>query len=259
MCTISWLYQSNRYHVFFNRDEQLTRANAQPPHYFSADNSDTDFIMPIDPVGGGSWLSTNGRGLSIALLNYYQGRIPKGPLRSRGKIVTSLAGLATRKQMESALSAIPLHRYAPFSLLIFEPVKPDNHSKVVEIAVPLWCWDGQHLGQQLQYSPLISSGKLFEQVHASRLAIYRQKFERKLGGKREERGYGVADFYALHRDHGAGPSALSICMHRADAATVSFSHVEVGVSDTVFRYWQGPSCEQANFTEEKLAWSLGGG
>ncbi len=77
MCTVSWLLHDAGYEVFFNRDEQKGRAIANPPAVF--DREGTRYMMPVDPDGGGTWIAMNQHGLSLCLLNYYQGDIPDLP------------------------------------------------------------------------------------------------------------------------------------------------------------------------------------
>ncbi len=46
----------------------------------------------------------------------------------------------------------------------------------------------------------------------------------------------------LHRAHGLRPGAFSICMHRPDAATVSYTEVQCTGDLTRMRYQQGSPC-----------------
>jgi len=232
MCTISWFYDRQDYHVFFNRDEQKTRARAFPPQLFE---SSLPSLMPIDPEGNGSWLSSNAAGLTLALLNFYQGRLPKGPLRSRGQIVKRLSACQNAGEVLTALNKFSLPKYAPFSLLVFT-----QNAVKSPVEVPMFRWTGRELLNIQQTSPLISSALFYQDVRASRVAV----FEKTL---LETDKHDVALFYRLHRDHSPhGPSASSICMHREDAQTVSFSHVHVGCDRTEFHYWDGAPCTVAN-------------
>lgn len=226
MCTISWMFEPHGYHVFFNRDEQNTRTKAQPPSILELQG--VRALMPVDPDGEGSWLSTNEHGVTLALLNFYQGRLPKGRLKSRGQLVKTLAGAGSRPKIQLELNAINLQKFAPFSLLVFESCAGPQ-------GVLLLRWTGKQLLSAYQRSPLISSAKLYEDVLDARLATYRQAIGENAN---------VEDFYQLHRSHEPSASAKSVCMHRDDANTVSFSHVQVMERETCFHYFPGHPCEQ---------------
>ncbi len=200
------------------------------------------FLSPIDPLGGGTWLSTNTFGLSLALLNYYQGRMPKGKLRSRGHIVKALAACRTQEDVVQALEAFPLAKYAPFSLLLFADLKQAR-------GAPLLRWSGRELTISEHCSPLISSAKYYDEVYSARLQVYQSI----IGGSA---AYTPEQFYSLHKNHGGGSGdAKSICMHRADAATVSLSHIHVDLQQrqTRFRYWDGAPCSVTGVSDYQLA------
>ena len=119
MCTASWLLEPTGYQVFFNRDEQKGRAKALPPQQFSA-VGDVSFLMPVDPVGQGSWIATNEFGLTLCLLNYYQGQTPSGELISRGQLVKSFAHYSSAEQLIQDFEKLSYQHFAPFTLVIFD-------------------------------------------------------------------------------------------------------------------------------------------
>ena len=112
MCSVSWLLEDNGYQVFFNRDEQKTRALAMPPKQYRVNG--VDIIMPLDPTGGGSWISINEFGLSLCLLNNYQGIVPDGLLVSRGLLLKNLSSSRNISQLSVAFHKLDLHSFAPF-------------------------------------------------------------------------------------------------------------------------------------------------
>ena len=63
MCTVSWFHTELGYELFFNRDEQKSRPTALEPRRFKQNNIES--LMPIDPLGGGSWIATNNRGSTV--------------------------------------------------------------------------------------------------------------------------------------------------------------------------------------------------
>ena len=55
---------------------------------------------------------------------------------------------------------------------------------------------------------------------------------------------GAISLGQFHHHHGERKGAASVCMHRDDASTVSFSHIVVTDSLIEFNYQDGSPCEQ---------------
>lgn len=250
MCTLSWFFGKTHAHVFFNRDEQKTRAIAKPPHVISINQ--VDRLMPIDPVGGGSWLAVNEFGWTFALLNFYQGSIPKGNLISRGDIIRGISELNCFDHIVDFFDGLELAKYAPFSLVCFAPIdasageKPPHQSVDRQTATMLR-WTGNTLQVVAQQSPLFSSAVMFDDVVLSRT----QQAEEYIAGVTCERER-IDKHIALHCSHEPTASAQSICMHREDAHTVSFSHIEVTPGDVIFNYTNGSPCTVSIPTKHRL-------
>lgn len=234
MCTLSWWVGEGHYSVFFNRDESRERPRALAPAIFH--HAGRSSIMPVDPQGGGSWLAVNTSGLTFALLNYYQGRLPKGRLQSRGQIVKALANCETMEEVQAWLAEQNLQKFAPFSLLVFSPelLKKKN----IVPAVPLYLWDGKNFKFDCEgvRGPYFSSAVNYDEVTAIRLKVYDELINQKTK-------VSVEDFIAFHRSHLPKRSRYSICMHRDDAQTVSFSRVDVSQTEVQFFYCDGSPCE----------------
>ena len=241
MCTISWRISSEGFDVFFNRDESKTRVLALKPsvNYDFGVNA----IYPLDPQGGGTWLAANDAGLVVGLLNFYQGRLPKGRLISRGQLVKRLAFCQSLTDVKDIVNALPLEKYAPFSLLCFDVAMLNS----VTMVVPLLRWTGKELIELSQRSPLISSAYKFEEVEQSRLKSYQECFHS--GGQPVP----LKTYIDFHKSHVPEASAYSVCMHRSDAHTVSFSHVSVTQTSVCFRYVDGAPCSQSNVDELVLS------
>lgn len=229
MCTASWLLNENGYQLFFNRDEQKGRAKAKPPERFVSPNG-IGFIMPVDPVGQGSWIATNELGVTLCLLNYYQGQTPKGELISRGQLVRNLAGCTSSDEIVLGLSELPLRSHAPFTLVVFDAQLSATQSHVKALQ-----WDGSCLVDSLPVPPLISSA-----VHVEQVAAYRRELFARCN-TRHDLPLSRLDF---HHSHEPEKGFLSPCMHRADAHTVSFCHITVSTERILFDYQDGAPCEQ---------------
>lgn len=235
MCTISWILSPGGYQVFFNRDEQRRRPLALRPEIINH-SSGIKSLMPIDPKGNGSWVAVNNVGITVALLNFYQGRLPKGRLYSRGQIVKKAAACRSADEVEALIGGLPMHKYAPFSLLAFERHKPQG-PKLIR-------WDGRSKTVGLGESPLISSGFDFEGVVAKRLEQYKRV---------AEKGLTTSSLHSFHSSHLPEKGAYSVCMHREDAETVSYT--QVSVADTIdMTYCPGAPCKVSS--HDYLSYSL---
>lgn len=224
MCTLSWLIKDDNYHVFFNRDEQLSRAAAIPPQVTHV--KDTQVLLPIDPDGKGSWISTNEFGLTLCLLNYYQGSNPKGVLISRGLLLKNLSSFFSVEDVDMQLKNLEFHQYASFSLLAFGV---DDSGRVSKKA---WQWNGKKLTSVFLNSPFTSSSVSFKEVSQSRLLLAQQLLKPQT----------IDSLVNYHKSHHPSKGHLSVCMHRNDAKTVSFSHIHVRPMQSIFNYKNASPC-----------------
>lgn len=220
MCSVSWCLDTSGYQLFFNRDEQKTRAPALVPQSFF--QQQTHVLMPIDPVGNGSWISLNEHGVSLCLLNNYQGQKPEGPLISRGQLLKSLSSESSIANVEAQFSQLALDRFAPFILLAFE--RSNNQVRAFE-------WDGKHANVSYVTSPQFSSAVTLEKASA-----YRQSTYDKAPIKNTDA------YLAFHSNHHPEQPHLSVCMHREDAETVSFTRIHVSGDRMEMSYVPGSPC-----------------
>lgn len=232
MCTITWFVNAGQYSVFFNRDEGRKRPLALAPEIYRSHTQ--RHIMPVDPQGGGSWLGVNESGFTFALLNYYQGKTPKGRLHSRGQIIKEIISSTSYAEVKVWLEQQNLQMFAPFSLLVFSPELSQETAFSPE--VPLIRWNGKTLDFESKRSPLFSSAIDFEGVCDTRESLYKKFIE-------EKNELSEDDFLQLHRTHKPEKSRYSICMHREDAHTVSFSHIRVSEAGIHFFYADGAPCQ----------------
>jgi hypothetical protein len=235
MCTVSWLIDQNGYHLFFNRDEQRSRSKAIPPQH--NDINGVAVIMPKDPDGGGSWISVNERGFSLCLLNFYQGKTLSGPLYSRGQLLKSLSCSDQISTFSEQLALLDLKYYAPFTILAFQRVS--SKSSNLASSVKGYQWDGRKLVELSLNSPLTSSSVEFDNVSAARLGNYQAPMNTPLQHIR------------YHSQHHPEKGHQSVCMHRSDAKTVSFSHICVSSERANFTYVDGSPCLHASLGEEE--------
>ncbi len=211
MCTLTYFLTDDGYQLFFNRDEQRSRAIAIAPDY----DQKLKAIYPVDPVGGGTWIAVHSSGLSIALLNNYQSQFKQqdsaNQYKSRGAIILHL--LAVNDDPLSVLQEMDLSSYLAFQLCIFPKHLSRNNKKVHCLL-----WDGKTLKQVKMEALVTSSAVDFELVSESRKALFKQLVVPNVVDAQTYINY------HLSQQHDA---KLSVKMSREDAQTVSFTHIKV--------------------------------
>lgn len=234
MCTLTWLAEERGYRVFFNRDERRTRKLALAPRL--AVRAGVQFLAPIDAESGGTWIAVNEHGLTLALLNGYRHmRDPSAPppqgAVSRGLLVSESIDCTSARDVEARVRARDLARFQPFLLLAFEP----------GLAPRLCEWDGRALGvRELtdRDRPMCSSSSDPAGADRARAELFAQ-------WRAESRELDAALLERFHASHLPERGALSPCMHRADAETVSFTHIAVGEQAIELHYRPGAPCQGA--------------
>jgi len=238
MCTVSWMYDGPGYQLFCNRDEKFTRLPAADPQQLFRDG--VRVLAPIDGDSGGTWIATNEFGLTLCLLNGIALVGPgAAPRRSRGLIVLDLASAASSQEVVARVGQSGLQPYEPFTLAVLEPRR---RATAIE-------WDGTKkriLRFADSHMPLVSSSFEPDAVRNQRRAEF----------ARVVRGGQALDPVALlmfHQSHLPERGPHSVCMHRADAETVSFSWVTVTDTEASYYYSAGPPCRTLSGASYTLA------
>jgi hypothetical protein len=230
MCTVSWVHSANGYELFCNRDERRTRPPAWTPRL--RERHGVRFIAPIDGESGGTWIGVNQYGLTLALLNRYD--VPTGPPRdeylSRGWLLLELLASRALQHAQERLQARRLTAFQPFTLAAVAVAEPAR----------LFQWDGCQLTVEANaeaHLPLTSSSFATARVIAERRAQFAQ-----LSTNADERSIALANY---HQSHAPAPGTFSVCMHRDNAQTVSYSHIQVTDAQITFNYFPQASCAAA--------------
>lgn len=209
MCTLTYRLTKTGYELFFNRDEQRSRAQALPPQI----NRKINAIYPIDPAGKGTWLAVHQSGLSLALLNYYQAekKTSTGHFNSRGEIILTL--LKKPDKVIEVLRGMILNCYQAFQLCVFAPDLTLENNK-------LHCfqWNGECLTELVQTLPITSSGVDYDQVYQARKIAF-NKIVTSVNPTAKQ----LLSYHQSQQQQGK----LSVKMSRVDAQTVSFSRISV--------------------------------
>jgi hypothetical protein len=229
MCTVSLLARRRGYALAMNRDELLTRVAGIPPRRREVNGREV--LCPSEP-GGGTWIALNDSGATLALINWYsvKTRVKTNP-RSRGEVVNATCGAASPEDADAALHTLPLRRINAFRLIGVFP----RTQEVVE-----WRWNLKELERvchSWRTQQWISSG--YDEPGAQRVRSSTFRAAQK------QLSCGSLDWLRrLHRSHAPERSAYSTCMHREDAATVSYTEVVVSGASGVMRYCPGAPCRQ---------------
>jgi hypothetical protein len=223
---VTWLRRPGRYSVFFSRDELRTRGEAKSPRRH--EDREASWLGPEDGDAGGTWLAVNDAGITVGALNGLRREPRVAEIRSRGLVVRDLASSRDLAEVERRLRAVDLSRVRPFRLIAIAPVPP---ACVLE-------WDGLSLSidpDAERRVPLVSSS--FDETEVGHRRI--ETFRRLVGEDRS-----ALRLLAYHHSHANGPSAYSVCMHREDACTRSFTRVDVSADLVAMTYHAGNPCEE---------------
>ena len=239
MCTVTFIARRNGYALGMNRDEQLSRVKGLPPKLRSI--AGRKVIGPSEP-GGGTWIAVNDAGATFALINWYAitARVSNHPI-SRGDVVNAVSAADSVTAAASVLTALPLRQINPFRLIaVFQTTK-----QVVE-----WRWDLKALSQRFagwKTQQWISSGYNEPEAQRLRGKVFRRASQQSTAGS-------LVWLRRLHRSHAPEAGPGSICMHRADAETVSYTEVSASPHQITLRYHAGAPCRnssQAVFTSQR--------
>jgi len=245
MCTVTWLHDAQGFHLLHNRDELHTRRPAHGPRIHERDG--VRFIAPVDANAGGTWIGVNEYGLAACLLNRYDApaiTTPANGFTSRGLLLMSLLAA---KSMQVALDRViemPLGVYQPFQLVL---AQLGSDPSVID-----WTGASLHIDTQPKARlPLVSSSVDGVSARQVRGRLYHRLHEPTT----------LADLRAFHASHEhdhdqAGPSAYSVCMHRADAQTVSYTEITLMPHEAILRYHPGPPCEANADAAQLLGFNL---
>ena len=247
MCSLNWRQFGTHIGIAFNRDESVLRAKAEAPKIF--DDGNGKFLMPRDPAGNGSWLSTNQYGFVFLLLNDYQGQLKQddGTLISRGLLIRGLASCSSLPQILQFVEQIDLTKSQPFYLVMLSQLKQT-----------CWHYDGvkTSLSESILPQQIYSSGH----PDADKIIKLRTEYVSSLNITSDE------ELLALHKSHQPTLNgsldvkqtntdvelSYPICMHRTDARTQSLTYITLTSDKIEMKYWNGQPCSTDQYCIEEL-------
>lgn len=237
MCTVTLVARNSGYLLGMNRDERRARASGLPPEV--RQHHGIDVLCPSEPQGG-TWIAVSEAGTCFALINWYSiGRLIERNAASRGQVVLQAINAASLADAGCRLVQLPLARTNPFRLIGVSRIE----KRVFE-----WRWDLETLSSKIHpwcVRQWVSSGHDETGVQRTRGRAFAAALQQATAGS-------VEWLRRVHRSHRPGYGPYSTCMHREDAATVSYSEVLVTSKSVLFRYAGGAPCHPAKFVAARL-------
>jgi hypothetical protein len=238
MCTVSFLPSALGFYLAMNRDEKCDRFAASAPTIVDLENHHA--VFPSERTGG-TWISANDAGVCVALINWHRvERQPKNEIVSRGEVVRSLANKSDTDEIVDGIANLPLRKLRPFRLIAIVR----SQKLVTE-----WRWNLEWLTRrEHKWRPLhwFSSG--FDERRAE---LERQRICDAAQTSQSTRG--LSWLRQLHRSHSPKRGPFSICMHRRDASTVSYTEVAVSEKRATMRYKPGPCCSNGAIVTKTIS------
>lgn len=249
MCTVSFLVlPGGGYLLGTNRDESPRRGLARPPSVHPLPPTRalaaTRVLAPTDSDADGTWVAVDDAGRCLCLLNGDRppAHAPADDAPSRGRLVLELMAAPTAEAVLTELRArvtIGALREKSFKLLVARPGDGTRPAEVERIE-----WDGaqllraRHLGDSLFVSSRMepdavadARGELFDTLTACpRTAV-------------DALADAQQRWHASHRPQAPHGDGFSVCMHRDEARSVSFTQVRAFPGDVSMRYLAGQPCE----------------
>jgi uncharacterized protein with NRDE domain len=225
MCTMTWVVKDGGYELFFNRDELVSRSRADLPSIQQVD--DVQYLSPTDADAGGTWIAANQFGITACLLNHYEFEqiATYKQWTSRGEIIRSFATTENLGVVEQKFLEFELDDYRAFRMFVID--RAGNNRLCV--------WDGHQARIEFDVAtPKSSSSVDAKHVKSLRKQLF---YELDLNNSKDS-----VQFIKYHSSHVPSKSIESVCMHRKDANTVSFSHVIVSAESVAFAYADGAPC-----------------
>lgn len=228
VCTLTVVTSGNTYRMAMNRDEKISRGAGTPPEMHELDS--TRAIYPNDGDGG-TWISANQLGITLALLNWNQitPHVKATKTRSRGRVIPALIGSRSLSGLRAALNASNFIGMMPFRLVGIFPL---------EQAIWEWRWDSKQLKFLAHgWAPRhwFSSSLSDDRAESMRGAVCQTA--------RHEPDAGSAGWLRrLHGSHVGGRGPFSLCVHREQVRTLSYSEVSMTPEGMRMCHFRGSPC-----------------
>lgn len=228
MCSVSFVPRDDGFVLAMNRDELLSRVSALPPEVLWRGR--LAVLFPRE-WSGGTWIGVNSAGMAFSLINWHsQPDRVCGDLVSRGEVVRALLSARSATSAASILKELPLKHMNPFRVIVVsldERSLTEWRSGRDALEFSFLSWRRHHW---------FSSGLDEAMANNVRQGVCSQIADDSLD---------VSSLRKLHRSHAPKVGPFSLCMHREDAGTVSYTELSVSGRLASMYYISGPPCSGA--------------
>ena len=239
MCSITFLPREDGFVLAMNRDERVSRMSALPPEVLERDG--VRALYPRE-LSGGTWIGVNSAGMTYALINWYsQPNCGDGNPVSRGEVVRGLLSAQNRTTAARLLHELPLHRMNPFRLVVVSPLErclTEWRSACRRLRRFSLLWKRQHW-----FSSGFDEARANEMRHRTCARLLHDPID-------------LSSLRRLHRSHTPKAGAFSLCMHRSEACTVSYTEINLRGAIATSYYIAGSPCSKSPRFKASLALDL---
>jgi len=239
MCTLSLITRDGGYLLAMNRDEKNERSAGEPPETHLLRG--ISVIYPSDGAAG-TWVSVNSYGNAFALLNsnaVLPNSLDCTKTRSRGQIIPTLGPSSSLAEVQKTVRELDLEKTLPFRLV---GVFPSGKT------IGEWRWDSAQFGFQAHGWDLrhwFSSSLSDTEAENRRGAVCRD-------AQHESDAGSIGWLRRLHASHAGGPGPFSLCVHRQEAATLSYSEVACTAEEIHVTHLRGCPCTSVELNTIKI-------
>ena len=229
MCTLTVITGNDDYLMAMNRDEKIARGAGLPPEIHEFDG--TTAMYPSDGEGG-TWFAANEYGITLALLNWND-VAPKSIDATRHGaegVIPTLIDSRSLSDLHAVFGASNFAGMMPFRLVGVFP----SEQEIWE-----WRWDSAQLECQVHewesrhwFSSSLSDERAEEPAWGSMPQGRRQRIGRRF----------LRWLRRLHASHAGGPGPFSLCVHREDVKTLSYTEVMVQSGSIRMCHFRGSPC-----------------
>jgi len=229
MCTLSVIPRDNGYLVGFNRDERITRGAGLPPAVREVAGAKA--ICPTDGDGG-TWIGACEHSVTLALLNWNDvtsQALSTKKSRSRGLLIPALIGSSTLPALQAALGDLNVAGILPFRLVGVFPLEErigEWRWNSVQIEFVLHRWEARHW---------FSSSLSDSQAESLRGAACRDAWSQPDAGS-------PSWLRRLHASHTDPRGEFSMCVHRPEVRTLSYSEIDCTSTKLRMEHSTGSPC-----------------
>jgi transport and Golgi organization protein 2 len=233
MCTLSVITHEDGYLLGMNRDERIARGAGLPPE--CRDCGGTRAIYPTDGADG-TWIAANESGVALALLNWND-VVPRHESqkdrRSRGLLIPALIGSHSLVELQSAMAKMALEGILPFRLVGVSRLEKE---------ICEWRWDSVtteflwHEWQARHWFSSSLSDRKAKDIRGGECSRAWSEFDA-----------GSAPWLRrLHASHGNGPWPFSLCVHRSDVRTLSYTQIECTRAAARMKHFLSSPCSTSS-------------